>query len=71
MSDRATIDRVAQEMHAEAVCIGMAHSLWRSLPSESQDGWRMLATAAILALREEVGPTVIDRILAPDTETAS
>jgi len=68
MTDRTTIDRVAQEMQAEAFCIGMVKESWRNLSPESQDGWRMIATAGILALRDTVGPTVIDRILEPEKE---
>jgi hypothetical protein len=55
-------------MQAEAFCIGMVKESWRNLSPESQDGWRMIATAGILSLRDTVGPTVIDRILAPEGE---
>jgi len=62
----STLDTVAREMASEANCIGLSSINWENSAEERKDAWRMIAAAGILALRDEVGKTVVDRILAPE-----
>ena len=66
------LDRIAQEMHAEALCIGLVKSSWSwpFLDEDTKEHWRMIATAAVFAMREEVGASTVDRLLAPEREKA-
>lgn len=45
------IDILAQNLHAEAYLLGMVKHSWRNEDSATQDGWRMIAEAAVSAMR--------------------
>jgi hypothetical protein len=71
MTDRATIQHVAREIATEAQCVGLSKISYAMSAKERQEAWEIVAVAAIAALRDKVGPTIIDRIIAPETETAT
>lgn len=64
------IVNIAKEMASEARCIGFTRGSWDDCASERKDAWCMIAIAAILAMRDEVGFATVDRILAPRPEGA-
>jgi hypothetical protein len=68
MTDRATIQHVAREIASEAHCVGLSKISHAMSAKERQEAWEIVAIAAIAALRDKVGPTIIDRILAPEGE---
>jgi len=70
MSDRDTIQHVAREIATEAECVGLSKISYAMSAKERQEAWEIVAIAAIAALRDTVGPTVIDRILEPEGESA-
>lgn len=62
------IDHVAREIAEEAVCARISNISWDNSAEERKDAWRMCAIAAISAMRDEVGHTIVDGILAPEKE---
>lgn len=55
------IDHVAQNMHAEAYLLGMVKQSWLNEDSATQDGWRMIAEAAISAIEADKRLATSDR----------
>jgi hypothetical protein len=70
MSDRALIEHVAREIATEAHCFGLSKISYDHSEEQRKEVWRMTAIAAISALRDVIGPTMTDRILAPEVERA-
>lgn len=64
----STLDHIAKEIADEAHCIGLSQISWERSEDSRKDAWRMLASAAISAMRDEVGVSVVDRILAPQDQ---
>jgi hypothetical protein len=62
------IDHVARELADEAVCARLSNISWDNSAEERKDAWRMCAIAAISAMRDEVGHTIVDKMLAPERE---
>lgn len=65
------LDHIAREIATEAHCFGLSKISYEDSASERKDAWRAIAVAGLLAIRDEVGPTVIDRIIAPEREPLS
>jgi hypothetical protein len=68
MTDRSTIQHVAREIATEAHCVGLSKISYAMSAKERQEAWEIVAIAAIEALRDVIGPTMTDRILAPEGE---
>jgi hypothetical protein len=68
MSD--ILEHVAREMATEAYCFGLSKISYENSEPARKDAWKAIAAAGILALRDVIGPTMTDRILAPEVERA-
>lgn len=63
-----TLELMAREMASEAQCFGLSKISYDDSEQARQDVWKAIAAAGLLAIRDEVGRSIIDAIIAPQGE---
>jgi len=62
----ALIKHMAHEMAAEAHFIGFSKITPELSTEERMEAWATIGIACLMSLRNELGPTIVDRIVAPE-----
>lgn len=63
-----TLEIMAEAMADEAQCFGMSKIKYQDSAEARQEVWKAIGVAGLLAIRDVVGHSVIDAIIAPEGE---